>query len=43
MHGPRGANFLFADGSVHYLTNNINPATYQALSTIAGGEVLGDY
>lgn len=38
MHSPIGANFLFGDGSVHYLTNNINPMTYQYLSTIAGGE-----
>ena len=39
MHAGKGANFLFGDGSVHFLTNGINPNTYQALGTIAGGEV----
>jgi prepilin-type N-terminal cleavage/methylation domain-containing protein/prepilin-type processing-associated H-X9-DG protein len=43
MHTPTGANFLFGDGSVHFLTNSINPNTYQWLCTIAGGEVLGDW
>jgi prepilin-type N-terminal cleavage/methylation domain-containing protein/prepilin-type processing-associated H-X9-DG protein len=38
LHSPTGANFLFGDGSVHYLTSSINPVTYQALCTIAGGE-----
>ncbi len=36
---PNGANFLFADGSVHYLTyaiNNLMPA----LASRAGGEVV---
>lgn len=43
MHSPQGANFLFGDGSVHYLTRAVNPTTYQALSTIAGGEVANDW
>lgn len=38
MHTPRGANFLFGDGSVHFLSAAINPTTYQYLCTIAGGE-----
>jgi prepilin-type N-terminal cleavage/methylation domain-containing protein/prepilin-type processing-associated H-X9-DG protein len=43
MHTPRGANFLFGDGSVHFLTSSINPNTYQYLATIAGGEVSNDW
>jgi prepilin-type N-terminal cleavage/methylation domain-containing protein/prepilin-type processing-associated H-X9-DG protein len=43
MHTGRGANFLFGDGSVHFLTSGINPYTYQYLCTIAGGEVANDW
>jgi prepilin-type N-terminal cleavage/methylation domain-containing protein/prepilin-type processing-associated H-X9-DG protein len=43
MHTGRGANFLFGDGSVHFLTSGINPNTYQWMCTIAGGEVLGNW
>ena len=35
---PGGANFLFGDGSVHFLSRAIDPYTYQHLCTIAGGE-----
>jgi prepilin-type processing-associated H-X9-DG protein len=39
MH-PGGANFTFADGSVHFLKASINPATYNALGSRMGGEVI---
>jgi prepilin-type N-terminal cleavage/methylation domain-containing protein/prepilin-type processing-associated H-X9-DG protein len=48
---PGGGNFLFADGSVHFLKETIdmgnpnfsppiNKGVYRQLSTVAGGEVL---
>ncbi len=43
MHTPQGANFLFGDGSVHFLGSGINPNTYQYLATIAGGEISNDW
>jgi prepilin-type processing-associated H-X9-DG protein len=39
MH-PGGANFVFADGSVHFLKSSINPFTYNALGSRAGGEIV---
>ncbi len=38
MHAGPGANFLFGDGSVHFLTRYIDPNIYQWLCTISGGE-----
>jgi prepilin-type N-terminal cleavage/methylation domain-containing protein/prepilin-type processing-associated H-X9-DG protein len=43
MHAGQGVNFLFGDGSVHFLTRSINPNTYQDLCTIAGGEAATDW
>ncbi len=36
---PGGAHFLFADGSVHFLSETIDFTIYQDLATINGGEV----
>jgi hypothetical protein len=33
-------NFLFADGSIHFISNSIDPVTYTALGTRSGGEVI---
>ena len=37
---PGGVNNLFVDGSVHFIKNTVNLATWQAIGTIAGGEVV---
>jgi len=39
MH-PGGCNFLLADGHVQFLKSSINPFTYNALGSRAGGEVI---
>jgi len=39
MH-PGGANFLFGDGHVQFISENSDLATYQALSTRKGGETV---
>jgi prepilin-type N-terminal cleavage/methylation domain-containing protein/prepilin-type processing-associated H-X9-DG protein len=39
MH-PGGANMLFTDGHVQFLKASLNPATYNALGSRAGGEVI---
>jgi prepilin-type processing-associated H-X9-DG protein len=35
-----GVNFLFADGSVHFLKQTINPAIWRALATRAFNEMI---
>jgi prepilin-type N-terminal cleavage/methylation domain-containing protein/prepilin-type processing-associated H-X9-DG protein len=38
-----GANFVFCDGSVHFLSDRMPFATFQALNSINGGEVVGGF
>ncbi len=37
---PGGVNFVFADGSVHFVKSSINPIPYRGLATRAYGEVI---
>jgi prepilin-type N-terminal cleavage/methylation domain-containing protein/prepilin-type processing-associated H-X9-DG protein len=37
---PGGVNFLYGDGSVRFLRQSIDPATWVAIGTRAGGEVV---
>jgi len=37
---PNGANFMFADGSVHFMQEKISIPVYEELGTIAGGEPI---
>lgn len=38
-----GTHFLFGDGQVRFVTENIDDVTYKAIGTIAGSEVLGEF
>ncbi len=38
---PGGVNFLFADGSVRFIKNQISAPVYSALATRGGGETVG--
>ncbi len=38
-----GAHFALADGSVRFISENVNLATYQGLGSRRGGEISGDY
>jgi prepilin-type processing-associated H-X9-DG protein len=35
-----GANFVFVDGSVHFLTTALDPNVFFGLVTINGGELI---
>jgi prepilin-type N-terminal cleavage/methylation domain-containing protein/prepilin-type processing-associated H-X9-DG protein len=37
---PGGANFLFSDGSVHFLKSTINPIPWRAMATRNFGEII---
>jgi prepilin-type N-terminal cleavage/methylation domain-containing protein/prepilin-type processing-associated H-X9-DG protein len=43
MHSGQGVNFLFGDGSVHFLTSTIDGIVYTGLCTVAGGEVSNNW
>ncbi len=43
LHEGGGANFVYVDGSVRFLTYQIDFTTFQSLSTRAGHEVVGEY
>ena len=38
-----GVNVMMGDGSVRFISNSVDPFTWRALSTRAGGEVLGNF
>ena len=40
---PGGVNLLLADGSARFVKSSVNAAVWQALATIRGNEVIGDY
>ncbi len=40
---PGGANFAFADGSVHFVDDSINAETYSHLGSRADGHVVNDF
>lgn len=42
-HTGGGANFLLCDGSVRFLSNNINLNLLKGLATRAGSEVIGEF
>ncbi|XZE54508.1 DUF1559 domain-containing protein [Planctomycetaceae bacterium SH139] len=37
---PAGAQFLFCDGSVHFITETVDMTVYQGLSTLQGREIV---
>jgi prepilin-type processing-associated H-X9-DG protein len=40
---PDSANFLMGDGSVRWVSKDIDPTVLRALSTAEGGETIGDW
>jgi prepilin-type processing-associated H-X9-DG protein len=43
LHGGGAINFLFGDGSVRSITQDVDLGILGALSTIAGGEVIPEF
>ena len=42
-HHVGGSQFCLGDGSVRFISENIDHGLYQALATIKGGEVVGEF
>ena len=42
-HHPGGCHFLMTDGSVHYLSENMDEATYHTLANRADGLPVGGF
>ncbi len=42
-HHEGGAQFLLSDGHVRFVSENMDKGLYQAVGTIAGGEVVGEF
>jgi prepilin-type N-terminal cleavage/methylation domain-containing protein len=42
-HHTGGAQFCLGDGSVRFISENIDKRVYQSLATIQGGEVVGEF
>jgi prepilin-type processing-associated H-X9-DG protein len=40
---PGGFNVLMGDGSVRFVSQNIDPELLEKLTTIQGGEAIGDF
>ena len=40
--GTEGANFLFGDGSVRFISNSIDLSTWRAMGSGSGGEVFSE-
>ena len=40
---PGGVNALMADGSVRFINDSVNTATYRALGTRAGKEIVSEF
>lgn len=40
---PNGVNLLLADGSVRFVSNAVNPLTWQAVGSCAKGDINGDF
>ena len=40
---PQGVQFVFCDGSVHFISSNISQQVYDALATRTSGDIVGEY